>query len=171
MSELLGWVTNWSRLEQAHRIDPHALCKASHGGEEFWFLVSDDGWHGWFVAQHQGILEPRQLDEAAYLIRRIGQRRWAAFRFDWRDDAGLVRGVVQLPIANEPRWEEDVPAAIYTLVEEWGTLLPFLRRIVAGEAAEGMIDEAKKAFADIDAQHPQMTSPAILTRPDPWERR
>ncbi|MBA3776153.1 MAG: hypothetical protein H0X11_06890 [Betaproteobacteria bacterium] len=156
MSEVLEWVANWSGLEEAHRIDPHVLCKGSHEKEEFWFLVSDDGWYGWFVAQYQSVLERKQLDEATHLIRRIGPRRSHFFGFDYRDHPGLVRGVFQLPIANEPRWEDDVPLAVRTLEEEWGTFLPFLRRIATGEAADGMVAEAIAAFAAIDAPHPKV---------------
>jgi hypothetical protein len=158
MSELLEWVASWSRLEETHRIDPQVWCKGSCGNEEFWFRMTDDGWYGWFVVQYQGVLEPKKLDEAAYLIRHV-RHRGHFFRFDYRDDLGLVRGVFQLPIANEPRWEDDVPLAIYTFIEEWGTFLPFLRRIAAGEAAEGMIGEAQKAFADIDEQYRMGTAP------------
>lgn len=170
MSELLEWVASSSRLKEAHRIDPHVLCKGSYGEEELCFIVSDDGWYGWFIAQYQGDLSREQLDEAAHLIRRIGHRRSDSFHFDWCDDTRLVRGVFQLPIANEPRWEDDVPVAVRTLMEEWGTFLPFLRRIAAGESAEAMIAEANQAFADIEARHPKVELPEALTRPDPWAR-
>ncbi len=166
MSELLNWVAGWPRLNEAHRIDPHVLCKGSHGEETFWFSVSDDGWYGWFITQYQGVLSAKQLDEAAYLIRCIGRRRSPFFSFEYRNDVGLVRGVVQLPIANEPRWEDDVPAAIYTLEEEWGTFLPFLRRIALGESAEAMVAEVKQAFAAIDAMHSKIPLPQALTQPD-----
>jgi hypothetical protein len=170
MSELLEWVTSWSLLTESHRIDPHVLCKGSWRDEEFWFTVTDDGWYGWFIAQYQGELSREQLDEAAHLIRRIGTRRAHFFHFDWNDETRLVRGVFQLPIANEPRWEDDVPVAVRTLKEEWGTLLPFLRRIPAGETAEAMLAEAKKAFEEINARHPKVELPEILTRADPWAR-
>jgi hypothetical protein len=167
MSELLEWVSNWSGLEESHRIDPHVLCNGSWGEEGFWFIVTDDGWYGSFIAQYQRVLAPEQLHEAALLIRRIGPRHPHFFHFECRDDLGLVRGVFRLP-ASEPRLEDDVPVAICTLEEEWATLLPFLRRIAAGESADVMIAEAKKAFAEIDARHPKDELPEILTRPDPW---
>lgn len=169
MSELLDWVASWSRLTETQRIDPHVLCKGSWGDEAFWFIVTDDGWHGWFIAQYNGALVPEQLHEAARLIHRIGDRQSRFFQFGCRDDLGLVRGVFRLP-ASEPRWEDDVPVAVRTLEEDWGTLLPFLRRIAAGESADAMIAEAKEAFAEIDARHPKAELPPVLTRPEPWAR-
>jgi hypothetical protein len=170
MSELLDWVASWSRLEETQRIDPHVLCKGSCGDQRFWFIVTDDGWYGWFVAQYHGVLSPNQLQQAAGLIRHIGRRGSRLFHFDFHEDAGLVRGVFQLPIANEPRWEDDVPVAIRTLEEEWGTLLPFLERIVAGESADAMATEAKRAFGNLNARQPNAELPEVLTRLDPWAR-
>jgi hypothetical protein len=152
MSELLDYVSNWNPLDETHRVDPHVMCKGTWSNEKFWFLVTDDGWHGRFIAQYARHFATDQLGEAAHLIRRIG-RRSAHFHFDYRDDVGQVRAVYQLPIANEPRWEDDVPTAAYTLLEEWATLLPFLRRIESGELAENMIADAKRTFAEVDAQN------------------
>jgi len=141
-SVLIGLKARRSRLDEAYRVDPHVLCKGPWGDEAFWFIVTDDGWHGWFIAQYQGALSRERLDEAALLIRRIGTRQSHFFRFECRDDLGLVRGVFRLP-TSEPRWEDDGPLAVSMLTDEWGTLLPFLRRIAAGESADAMIAEAK----------------------------
>ena len=96
------------------------------------------------------MLDPATLAKASRLLCAV-DRRSPLFRFEINESVGVVRAVFQLPIYCEARLEDDVPAAIQALVEEWTTLLPFMDRIVdGGEDADTVADDAKKAFAELD---------------------
>lgn len=161
MSDLLRIVTQSTRIAEAHPIDPFLFCRARLTPRDFWFRVDDDGWYGWFVAQYPRAFDASSMNEVAELIRMVA-RNGALFRVELNEETGVVRGVVQLPIADEPRLEDDVPAAISTLTDEWGTLLPFLDRLGAGETAEAVGADARAAFAALDERkgRPNATRPA-----------
>jgi hypothetical protein len=149
MTDLLRTVAQSTRIAEAHPLDPFLFCRAGLTSSDFWFRVDDDGWYGWFVAQYPRAFDASSMNEMAELIRMVG-RNGALFRVELNDGTGIVRGVIQLPIADQPRLEDDVPAVISKLTDEWGTLLPFLDRIGADETAEAVGAEARAAFDALD---------------------
>lgn len=148
MSDLLDAVQFSMFVAEAHRFDPHVFCRTLFADQPFWFKVTDDGWYGWFVAQYPRAFDGERLDGASTLIRLV--RDSPLFRFEIAEETGIVRAVFQLPIASEPRFEDDVRAAIDALGEEWSTLLPFLERIHRGEDSEVVAIEAVAAFKALD---------------------
>lgn len=150
MSDFLEAVRTCSRVSDAVRIDPVVFCRRRTATADIWFTARDDGWYGWFVAQYQHRLEDLVLDDVAHLLRSIDCSTPSLFRFELNEETRVVRAVFQLPIASETRLEDDIPAAVQTLVEEWSLLVPFIDRIVAGERV--LFEEAKAAFRDYAAR-------------------
>ncbi len=74
------------------------------------------------------------------------------FRFEINENLSVVRAVFQLSINIDNRFEDDIPAAIRRLVEEWATFVPFVNRVLDGEDAARVSAEATKAFATFDAE-------------------
>lgn len=151
MTDFLNRVLHSPRLARAVRCGTGIVCMRHTRIGEMWFTVRDDGWYGWFEVEHGGRVEGNQVDHVRGLIHAL-QRNGSMFRFEINESLGVVRAVFQLPIYIENRHEDDIPAAIRCLVAEWESFVPFVSRVLDGEAVEQVSTEAKQAFAERDAE-------------------
>ena len=150
-------------LDQCWRSDPHVFCRSMYRGKEIYYRVTDDDWYLWFIAQYPKALPKESLNEVALLLRLV-ERHDALFRFELHDERRRLRAVFQLPIADEPRLEDDIPAAELSLRQEWGTLLPFLDRVVDGrDGAEVVAADALQAFRELDEKNGRALKPLAAT--------
>ena len=143
MSEFLDAVCGSPRIFDLVHIDEGVFCQCRGDGYDVGFTVREDGWYGWFVAEYPRRLLDPAMTEADAVIRAIPCDAPHLFRFELNEESGILRAVFQLPIFAEARLEDDIPAAIRALVEEWSLLVPFIDRIVAGERADALLEDVE----------------------------
>ncbi len=158
MSEFLDRVFHSPRLARVMRCGGSVLCMRNTEIGELWFTVRDDGWYGWFEAEHARPVEGAAINHVHELIHAV-QRNGPMFRFEVKCQ-GVVRAVFQMPICIENRFEDDIPAAIQRLVEEWTILVPFITRVLNGEDVEPVTVEAKRSFDAHDEEKWKGIDPA-----------
>jgi len=151
MTEFLNRVLHSPRLARAVRCGNSILCMQHTRIGEMWFTVRDDDWYGWFEAEHERPVESDVIDHVHDLIHAV-HRNGSMFRFEINENLSVVRAVFQLPINIDNRFEDDIPAAIRRLVEEWATFVPFVNRVLDGEDAARVSTEATQTFAALDTE-------------------
>jgi hypothetical protein len=164
MSEFLSVVAGCSKIGCIERIDPNVFC--SHPVPAFWYMITDQGDHGHFVAQYpQPIYTFPEVyfDQAKILINFLMKRETAQFRFEANEQTQVVRAVLQIPI-DDVVSPIDIQKAAQTFVDEWATLLPFLDRIaLKREKAEAVVNDALEAFEWLDESYgrPKIMSSSV----------